>query len=147
MTNKKNVMWMLCNVVEWLNCSYTRSSQKWVFTQAVMLPAEVFLFYLGPGNIFVHWVFGFEDFLNLLLRTDNTDKTREGCYCRWNRQKKKRNMLLQNFFFCTTKPAICSTRPILTLFSWFLYFLYKLKTQQMQHLASAKKTKQNKKCA
>lgn len=49
--------------------------------------------YLGLGNFCIHWVFGFEDFLNLLLRTG------EGSHRRYLLRKggraKQKNLMLQ----------------------------------------------------
>lgn len=52
--------------------------------------------YLGLGDIFVHWVIGFEDLLNLLLRTEDTDKTRVDNYCSWDARIS--NKLLLNLY-------------------------------------------------
>lgn len=36
-----------------------------------------FYIYLGLGNFCIHWVFGLEDFLNLLLRPEGTQEEME----------------------------------------------------------------------
>lgn len=52
------------------SCVYDVFTKSWLMSSSGAASLEELISYLGLGNVCVHWVFGFEDFLDLLLRTE-----------------------------------------------------------------------------
>lgn len=77
--NKINILCHSLNVSVWssdhqshqkTSCVYDVFTKSWLMSSSGATSLEELISYLGLGNVCVHWVFGFEDFLDLLLRTE-----------------------------------------------------------------------------
>ena len=76
---------------------------------------EEVISYLGLGNICVHWVFGFEDFLDLLLRTEKGSQKKDSYSLLGGRQGKIRGTRYYRML-STTNTAIYTTYMNLNIF-------------------------------